>query len=113
MLEKALESPLDCKEIKQVNPKGTQLRIFTGRTDVEAEAPILWSRDEKSRLIGKDPHTGKDRRQNKKEETWLDSITDSMNMNLSKFWETVTDRENCMLQFMGAQRVTYNLATEQ
>ena len=55
MLEKTLESPLDCKEIKPVNPQGNQPRIFTGRTDAEAEAPILWSPDAKSQLIRKDP----------------------------------------------------------
>ena len=53
-----LESTLDCKEIKSVNPKGNQLWIFTGRTD--AEAPILWPPDEKSQIIGKDPEAGKD-----------------------------------------------------
>ena len=60
MLEKALESPLDCKEIKPVNPKGNQSWIFTGRTDTEAEAPILLPPAVKSRLIGKDPDAGKD-----------------------------------------------------
>ena len=53
-------SPLDCKEIKPVNPKGNQLGIVTGRTDAEAEATILWSPDAKSQLIGKDPDAGKD-----------------------------------------------------
>ena len=60
MLEKTLESPLDCKEIKPVNPKGDQSLIFIGRTDVEAETPILWPPEAKSPLIGKDPDTGKD-----------------------------------------------------
>ena len=60
MLEKTLESPLDCKEIKSVNPKGNQSRIFIGRTDAEAEAPILWSPDAKSQFTGKDPDAGKD-----------------------------------------------------
>ena len=60
VLVKTLESPLDCKEIKQVNPKGNEPRMFTGRTDVEAEAPILWPPDAKSWLIGKDPDAGKD-----------------------------------------------------
>ena len=60
MLEKTLESPLDCKEIKLVNPKGNQSRIFIRRTDAEAEAPILWSPDVKSQLIGKDPDAEKD-----------------------------------------------------
>ena len=67
MLDKTLESPLDCKEIKPVNPKGNHSWIFIGRTDAEAEAPILWPPDEKSRLIGKDPDAGKDWRQ---EEKW-------------------------------------------
>ena len=60
VLEKTLESPLDCKEIKPVNPKGNQPSVFIGRTDAEAEAPILWLPDAKSRLIGKDPDAGKD-----------------------------------------------------
>ena len=63
VLEKTLESPLDCKEIHPVNPKGNQPWIFTGRTD--AEAPMLWPPDSKSWLIGKDPDTGKDWRQEK------------------------------------------------
>ena len=64
VLEKTLESPLDCKEIKPVNPKGNQPWIFIGRTD--AEAPILWSPDSKNQLIGKDPDAGKDWRQKEK-----------------------------------------------
>ena len=59
MLEKTLESPLDCKEIQPVHPKG-QSWVFIGRTDVEDEAPILWPPDAKNRLIGKDPDVGKD-----------------------------------------------------
>ena len=62
VLEKTLQSPLDYKEIKSVNPKGKQPWIFIGRTEAEAEAPILWPPDSKSRLTGKDPDTGKDRR---------------------------------------------------
>ena len=65
VLEKTLESPLDCKEIKSVNPKGNQPWIFIGKTDAEAEAPILWPPDGKSWLIGKDPGAGKDWRQEK------------------------------------------------
>ena len=60
VLEKILESPLDCKEIKPVNPKGNQSWIFIGRTDAEAEAPTLWPPDVKNWLIGKDPDAGKD-----------------------------------------------------
>ena len=66
VLEKTLESPLDCKEIKSVNIKGNQPWIFIGRTDAEAEAPFLWPPDVKSWLIGKDPDAGKDWRQEKK-----------------------------------------------
>ena len=83
---KKTESPLDCKEIRLVNPKGNQPWIFFGRTDVEVEAPILWPPDVKSWLIGKDPEAGKDWRQKKKgaTEDELVSITDSMDMNLSQ-----------------------------
>ena len=69
VLEKTLESPLDRKEIKQVNPKGNQPWIFIGRTDAEAEAPILWLPDAKSQFIGKDPDAGKDWRQEENEVT--------------------------------------------
>ena len=60
MLDKTLESPLACKEIQPVHSKGDQSWVFIGRTDVEAETPILWPPDEKSRLIGKDPDAGRD-----------------------------------------------------
>ena len=60
VLEKTIESPLDCKEIKPVNLKGNQPPMFIGRTDAEAEAPILWAPDGKSQLIGKDSDAGKD-----------------------------------------------------
>ena len=60
VLEKTLESPLDCKEIKLVNHKGNQSWIFIGRTDAEAETPVLWTPDAKNWLIGKDPNAGKD-----------------------------------------------------
>ena len=60
VLEKTVESPLDCKEIQPVHPKGNESRTFIGRTDAEAEAPILWPLNMKSGLIGKDPDTGKD-----------------------------------------------------
>ena len=66
MLEKTLECPLDCKEIKPVNPKGNQPWIFIGRTDPKAEAPILWPPDAESQLTGKDPDAGEDWRQKEK-----------------------------------------------
>ena len=65
VLEKTLESPLDCKKIQPINPKGNQSWIFIGRTDAEAETPIFWPPDGKSWLIGKDPDSGKDWREEK------------------------------------------------
>ena len=69
VMKKTLESPLDCKEIKPVHPKGDQPWIFTGRTDAETEAPIFWPLDAKSRLLGKDPDAGKGWGQEKKSAT--------------------------------------------
>ena len=97
VLEKILESPLDSKEIKPVNPKGNQCWIFIGRTDTEAEVPILWPHDGKGQLIGKDSDAGKDwgkRRRGWQRTRWLDGITDLMDMNLEEFWEMVRDRED-------------------
>ena len=96
VLEKTLESPLGSKEIKPVNSKVNLPWIFIGKTDAEAKAPILWPPDVKSQLIGKEHGSGKDRRQKRRgwqRMRWLHSITDSMDMDLSKFRETVKARK--------------------
>ena len=95
-LEKTLESPLDCKEIQLVHPKGNQSWIFIGRTDAESEAPILWPPDAKNCLIGKDPDAGKDWRWEEKEMVEDEMVGwhhDSIHMSLSKLWELAMDTE--------------------
>ena len=97
VLEKTLESPLDYKEIQPVHPKGNQSWIFIGRTDAEAETPILWPTDAKNWLIWKAPDAGKDWRQEEKgmtEDEMFGGITDSVDMSLSKLRKLVMDRES-------------------
>ena len=92
VLEKTLKSPLDCKEIQPVHPKGNQSWIFIERTDTEAETSILWPPDAKNWLIEKDPDAGKDWGQEKgtAEDKMVVTYSD---MNLSKLRELVMDRE--------------------
>ena len=100
VLEKTLESPLGCKEIQPVHPRGDQSWVFIGRTDVEAEIPVLWPPHAKSWLIGKDPDAGRDWGQEEEGTTedemagwhhWLDRPKPSMG--LGRLWELVMDRE--------------------
>ena len=115
VLEKTLESPLDCKEIQPVHPKGDQSWVFIRRTDVEAETPILWPPDVKNWLIRKDPDAGKDWRQEEDkrlQDGWMASPIQWTWVWVSsrRWWRT---GKPGMLQSMGSQRVGHDWVTEQ
>ena len=115
VLEKTLESPLYCKEIQRVHPKGDKSWVFIGRTDAEAETPILWPPDVKRWLIWKDPDAGKDWGQEEKgttEDEMVDGITDSMGMSLGGLRELVMDREAWRAAIHGVTKVKHDWATE-
>ena len=115
LLEKTLESPLDCKEFKPVHPKGNQSWIFIGMTDAVAEAPVLWPPDVKNGLIGKDPAAGKDWRQEEKGMTgwdgWMASLTrwTWVCVSSQSWWWT---EKPGMLQSLGLQRGGHDWVTE-
>ena len=116
VLEKTLESPLDCKEIQPVHPKGNQSWIFIGRTDVEAETPIVWPPDVKNWLIGKDPDAEKDWRWEERDDRgwdgWMASLTQWTWVWVNSGIWRWTGRSG-MLQSMGSRRVGHNWVTEQ
>ena len=116
VLEKTLESPLDCKEIQPVHPKGDQSWVFIRRTDAEAETSILWSPHAKSWLIGKDPDAGRDwgargEGDNRGWDSWMASPTwwTWVWVNSGSWWWTGRPG---VLRFTGSQRVGYDWATE-
>ena len=112
VLEKTLESPVDCKEIQPAHPKGNQSWVFTGGTDVKAETPILWPPDAKCWLIWKDPDAGKDWRQEEKgttEDEMVGRHHQHNGVNSGSWW---WKGRPGVLQFMGSQRVRHNWATE-
>ena len=106
VLEKTLESPLDCKEIQPVHPKGNQSWIFIGRTDAEAETPILWPPHVKNWLTGKDPDVGKDCRQEEKWTTEDKMVRWHRQLNGHEFEQALVDDEGQGSLVCSVHRVT-------
>ena len=112
VLEKTLGSPLDCKEIQLDNLKGNQSWIFIGKTDAEAETPILWPPDAKNSLTGKDPDAGKDWRREEKGMTEDEMVGWHHQLNGHEFGKLQELVMPGMLQSMGSQRVRHDWVTE-
>ena len=115
VLEKTLESPLDCKEVQPVHLKRNQSWIFIGRTDAEAETPILWPPYVNCWLIGKDPDCGRDwdrRRRGRQRMRWPDGITDLMDISLGKSCSWWWTGRPGVLWFIVSQRVRHDWVTE-